>query len=149
MRSRRARAFVKAADDLETQAAAFDFGPLTAARREAFDIARDDLSLRESEEIGSLKDQLGARRVLGASFATAQISRERKVFRAARRDLANREAQVLGASKLEELNLKTDLLTRANSLRIQGIQTEITEIFGETQFAGQLFTQIAAMVLPH
>ena len=146
LRSERTQLAFAEADRLDQVAEDLNFGPLTKARLAEFDRREQALDLAESETIGGLRDQLGARRVLGASFANAQISREKASFRQTRNDLANRRALVAGESKLQEFQLRQQALTKASQARIGAIQANITDIFGETELASQLGAQFAQIM---
>lgn len=146
LRSERALAFKNAADEEDRLAESFNFAPLTKARLAQFDRAEIQIEREKSEAVGTLRDQLASRRILGASFATSQVKREAARFDLRKDDLRARRALVAGESKLEEFKLRTEHLQNANKLRIQQFQTEITEIFGETELAIQAGTQFASLL---
>ena len=146
LRSEGTRQAFAEADRLDQVAEDLNLGPLTKARLAQFDLREQQLDLRESEVIGTLRDSLASRRVLGASFATAQVKREQAGFRQTRNDIANKRALVAGESKLQEFQLRQQALTQASQTRTKALQLTITERFGETQLAAQLGSQIASLM---
>lgn len=146
LRSERAAAFRTAAEEKERFAESLNFAPLTKARLAQFDQAEIEAERRHSERVGTLRDQLASRRVLGASFATSQQERAEAEFQLTKNDLTARRSLVAGESKLQEFQMRQQALTEANQLRIQQFQTEITEVFGETELAIQAGTQFASLL---
>ena len=137
-RAQRAAAFTKSANDLEAQAAQFDFAPLAKARMEAFKTAEMDLERRAAEAVGTVADQLSRRRVLGASFSDRQILDTQRTYEQAQRDLSVKKAEMMAASTLEEMGIKTDLLTKANSLRVQAFDEDIKNTIQDTAIQAEM-----------
>lgn len=137
-RAKRAEAFLKSATDLEAQAAQFDFAPLAKARLAAFQEEELALERRAAEAVGTVADQLSRRRVLGASFSDRQILDTQRTFEQAQKDLSVKKAEMMAASTLEEMGIKTDLLSKANALRVQAFDEDIKNTIQDSAIQAEM-----------
>lgn len=124
------------------------FGRLTQARRGIFDEQRARLADTARRAVGSVRENLARRRVLGSSFAQDAETRTRAEFAREERELSAQQAEAEARSFLEELSLSTELVNRefeALRSRFQvGLNELNLQIGLSTEFAGAATAQLGA-----
>ena len=106
------------------------FGALTEARVGSLDAAR-------RRATGTLRENLGRRRVLGSSFGADAMGRMEAEF-------GRVEAEARAQSFLEELQLTTNLIERETQFRTSAMSTALDSLNFEASLATQLATGATA-----
>lgn len=107
------------------------FGALTDARVGALTDARQ-------RAIGTLRENLGRRRVLGSSFGADALSRAESQF-------GREEAEMRAQSFLQELDMSTQLIERETALRTTSASAALDELNLQASVATQLASGATAM----
>lgn len=103
------------------------FGALTQSIRDSFAATR-------SRTIGSLRDQLARRRMLGSSFGADAISR-------AEVELGQQEGSALATAKLQELDADFQMLQQENQLRVTASEVAFNDMVAQGNLAAELGSQ--------
>lgn len=141
-----AKSLFDAADLYESQASQFDLGPLVAAGKQSFDLARTRLTDARTKAIGDIKNQFARNKIAGSSLATGTLASANAEFAKQEADLAAQEAQFNAQAKLQELSARSDLMSKAAASRTQAYASQIDTILKTADLAAKDATIQAGLI---
>lgn len=121
------------------------FGRLTEATRSVFGNQRQRFDDSRRKTLGSLREDLSRRNVLGSSFAQDSVGRVGAEFDRRDAELAAQEQESLAKSFLEELDLTTQLTERASQAAIQGATVNLNQLNFESELGSRLAIQLSSI----
>lgn len=98
----------------------------------------DQVETSRRRSVGNLRENLQRRRVLGSSFGQDAIAR-------AEREFSQEADRVKAESFLQELDMQTQLLAKANAVAIEGSNAVISQLNFESGMAAQMSSQISGI----
>lgn len=116
------------------------FGRLTQAQDSIFNEARARIRDAERRAVGTLRDNLSRRRVLGSSFADDVVARTQREFAIAENEITNKQSEARAQSFLQELELNNRLLNQQFQAARSAVQVTLDELNLEASIATQLAT---------
>lgn len=150
--ARRTQAAADTSNFLLGEASKLDLSPLVDAQRKEFASQRERLGLARDRALSNINASAVRNRLTGSSFAQDAATRAEAEFAAQERALGAQEAQAVQAAKLQEIDARTQLRTRAFDVQQQAIQSTITDLLGAstlgaglTQSFNTMFTALKSL----
>lgn len=125
----RSTALINEAARLEMEAGKFSLGELANAKKRQFGLARERLEERRIARRGEAEAMLNRSRVGGSTLALAALGSVDAQFAEEAKALEVSEAESVAQSRLQEIEVKNELYTRASQARIQAVQSSIDDLF--------------------
>lgn len=157
----RSRELFQQADFLAAQANQFlqGLGALTTERQKGFDQASQNLELAREKALGELGFQFERNKISGGNLRASVEASANAEFAQQQAQLDVQRGESLAQSKLQELEVQTNLIQQAGGLALQAVQANIDDVFQTAEFGAQsaaiqaqmrqagqqLFAQISAL----
>lgn len=125
----RSRALFDEAARLESEAGRFSLGEITNAKQQQFALARERLGRTKASRMSEAEAMLNRNRVGGSTLAISALGTVDAEFAQQERELEVAEAESVAQSRLQEIDVKNELYSRASQSRIQAVQATVEDVF--------------------
>lgn len=143
--AKRSQAAADATNFLLGEASKLDLQPLVEAQRKEFASQRERLGLARDRTISNINASAVRNRLSGSSFANDAITRAEAEFAAQERALGAQEAQQLQQTRLQEIDARTQLRTKAFDVQQQVVDSTIKDLLGTSTLGTEMTRQFSSM----
>ena len=143
--AKRSQAAADTTNFLLGEASKLDLQPLVEAQKKEFASQRERLGLARDRTISNINASAVRNRLSGSSFANDAVTRAEAEFAAQERALGAQEAQQLQQTRLQEIDARTQLRTKAFDVQQQVVDSTIKDLLGTSTLGTEMTRQFSSM----